>query len=255
MTSYVIHEAANIFPLDEENIPDLAADIKKNGQKVAVELFDGKVLDGRRRIKACEIAGVEPKYRDVDKEVADPVSHVLSLNQHRRHLSPSQLSMIGARVREIYEKDAKERQKRKPADSVGSHGPQQNNAGRTRDVVGKLMGVSGQSIDRATKVLKQGEPELVKAVDDGRVTVRAAVDLIDEPAEVQKEAASKTPAERKAKPKEEPEDEQPKGEIKLIGRGVQYGHEAVNCLQKIPRSDPLRMRGFQIVTDWIKQNK
>lgn len=45
-----------------------------------------------------------------------------------------------ARVREHYDKQAKERQKRKPADSVVENLPQQ----KARDAAGKAFGVSGK---------------------------------------------------------------------------------------------------------------
>lgn len=35
------------------------------------------------------------------------------------------------------------------------------------------------------------------------------------------------------------------------GKGIMLGHEAINCLQRIPKNDPHRVRGFQIVLDWI----
>ena len=50
--SFEFHEAANIFPIDQENIQSLAEDIKKNGQQIPIELLDGKILDGRRRSMA-----------------------------------------------------------------------------------------------------------------------------------------------------------------------------------------------------------
>jgi ParB-like chromosome segregation protein Spo0J len=93
----LFHEAANILPLDDDNIISLADDIRANGQQVAIELLDGKVLDGRRRWLACKMAGKKPVTRNVD--VADPIAYVLSLNLHRRHLSPTQLSVVGARAR------------------------------------------------------------------------------------------------------------------------------------------------------------
>ena len=94
-TQYEFHEAANIFPLDDEHLDQLAADIKANGQHVPIEILDGKIVDGRRRSLACRIAGVQPVTRAVSPE--DPVQYVLSLNLHRRHLTPSQASMCAAR--------------------------------------------------------------------------------------------------------------------------------------------------------------
>src|SRR5258708_35085707 len=95
------HEAANIFPLDEENIGELAEDICANGQTVLIEVFDGKIIDGRRRWLACEKAGITPSTRNVSPK--DPVAYVLSLNIHRRHLTPAQRAMVGARAREWYD--------------------------------------------------------------------------------------------------------------------------------------------------------
>ena len=49
--------------------------------------------------------------------------------------------------RKLYDQQAKERQKRKPANSVVENFPQQNS--KARDAVGKAVGVSGKSIDHA----------------------------------------------------------------------------------------------------------
>jgi ParB-like chromosome segregation protein Spo0J len=49
--------------------------------------------------------------------------------------------------------------------------------------------------------------------------------------------------------------EHPNGEIKVKGVGIIRGHEAINCLIRIPKNDALRKRGFQVVTDWIRHNR
>jgi hypothetical protein len=46
--------------------------------------------------------------------------------------------------------------------------------GKARDQVGKDFGVSGRSVDYATKVLREAVPEVVEAVDKGEVTVNGA---------------------------------------------------------------------------------
>lgn len=246
------HPAAEIFPLHEETIAELAADIKAKGLLCPIELFHGDVLDGRRRLKACKIAKIEPEF--VDVEPADPVGYVLSLNLHRRHLTPSQLSMVAARARDIYDQAAKERQKRKPADSVVENLPQQ----KARDAAGKQVGISGKTVDFATKVLKQGTPELIKAVDEGRMAVSTAAIYASEPGEVQRQVVAEPKRNRIYKASasangNEGDSEPEPG--KSRGVGVQRAHEAIACLKKIPKSDGLRKRGFQIVVDWIKHNK
>jgi len=39
------------------------------------------------------------------------------------------------------------------------------------------------------------------------------------------------------------------------GKGIQYAHEAINALKRIPLSDGLRQDAFDMVMDWIKTNR
>ena len=266
MKEYEFHEAANIFPLDEEHLDELAKDIREHGQQVAIELFDGLILDGRRRYLACGKAGVAPRFMEVD--VADPVQYVLSLNLHRRHLSPSQASMVGARAREIYDEQAKERMS--AGQKSGGRGHTKNSPvnlpesllGDSRDHAAKAVGVSGKSIDYATKVIKTENPKLIKAVEDDLIAVStaaraASLSEAEQNAMVERvtqaAAEGRKPRHRPTVIQEEPEPTA-NGKIRVLGVGVDRAHEAINCLRKIPRNDGLRKRGFQIVADWIKQN-
>ena len=256
------HEAAEIFPLDEENIAELAADIRKNGQQVPIELFGGKIIDGRRRFKACAIAGVKPKFRDVSP--ADPIAYVVSLNIHRRHLTVSQRSMVAAKVVEIYAQEAKERQREHGATSPGkkkslvANWPQviPEVSGKSRDKAGAAVGVGGRTVDRATKVLNNAVPEVIKAVEQGHMSVNAAARLADKPEDEQREAAAK-PKAKATSPKQEEEPEPEYGTEtgrKTLGKGLHLAHEAINSLIRIPKNDALRSQGFKLVTDWIKRN-
>ena len=263
------HDAANIFPLDEDHIGELAEDVKANGLLCPIELLDGKVIDGRRRWMACEKAGIEPDLVEVDPP--DPVAYVLSLNLHRRQLTPSQRSMVAARAREFYDQAAKERQKEggkqhgKGHPKVVENLPQPNGNQKARDQAGKSAGVSGRSVDYATKVLKNGTPALIKVVDEGRMSVSTAAIIASEPPEVQdKEAANPRRNRRygpvpggqivEADPSEASDSEEPP-ERECRGVGVRHANEAIDCLMRIPKNDPLRKRGFQIVTDWIRRNR
>jgi hypothetical protein len=66
---FEFHPLANVFPLIEgAEFDELVADIKANGLNQCIELYEGKILDGRNRYRACLAAGVEPlavQYRGV----------------------------------------------------------------------------------------------------------------------------------------------------------------------------------------------
>ncbi|MHB0954756.1 MAG: ParB/RepB/Spo0J family partition protein [Pirellulaceae bacterium] len=174
------HPAANLFPLLEgKDLDDLAADIEQNGQREPIVLLDGKIIDGRNRYRACEMRGIEPVLVEMCKAPEDLVKYVLSMNLHRRHLTPSQRAMVAARAKDYYVAQAKERKKRKPK-SVKETVPEQNN-GQSRDQAGEQFGVSGKTVDAASKVISKGSKELAAAVDAGAIPVSRAAKLADFP--------------------------------------------------------------------------
>ena len=71
-------------------------------------MYEGKILDGRNRYRACIEIEVEPKYRNLDN--GDPVAYVTSMNLKRRHLTTSQLATIAVKLLPLLEEEAKKRQ-------------------------------------------------------------------------------------------------------------------------------------------------
>ena len=103
------HPIANVWPsLNDQELEDLAEDIKANGLHHPVVLYEEKILDGRNRAKACELAGVALKTTKYRGE--DPVGYAVSLNEKRRHLSSSQRAALAAEMKPYFEAEAKKRQ-------------------------------------------------------------------------------------------------------------------------------------------------
>lgn len=98
--------AADVFPmLPEDELAELADDIKENGLRESIviceaQTADGEVVemivDGRNRRAACKLAGVEPTVRRLNGE--DPNAYVLSANIHRRHMTKGQRAMAVAMI-------------------------------------------------------------------------------------------------------------------------------------------------------------
>jgi ParB-like chromosome segregation protein Spo0J len=67
LPSLAVHPVAALFPmLADDELEELVADIKERGLLQPIVLdAEGRVLDGRNRLKACELAGVKPTFRNL----------------------------------------------------------------------------------------------------------------------------------------------------------------------------------------------
>ena len=168
------HKYADLFPMaSQDELIDMAEDIKKRGQLNAIIIFEDKILDGRNRHAACVKAGVEPKFKDYTGK--DPLGDVISWNLHRRHLSVSQKAMLAVELKPLFEKQAKERQIAGGVEKskVKAILPEASK-GQSRDIVAKTVGVSGRSVSDAEKV-KKASPERAEKVKQGEMTTQEAL--------------------------------------------------------------------------------
>jgi hypothetical protein len=90
---YAFHPIADIFPLMEGGeFAALVEDVRVHGLIEPIVLYEGMILDGRNRYRACHEAGVEPQFceaRGLGSD-AEAVAFVISANVHRRHLTREQ---------------------------------------------------------------------------------------------------------------------------------------------------------------------
>ena len=95
------HPVADLYPLNQENVDAIAADIKANGQKLPIlTLQDGRIVDGRNRYMACQKLGIPPKTECIEngKPLSDEelVTIARSHNGKRRQLSKMQAACVAA---------------------------------------------------------------------------------------------------------------------------------------------------------------
>jgi ParB-like chromosome segregation protein Spo0J len=167
------HPLANCLPLIEgPEFDELVADIKERGLALPIELYDGKILDGRNRYRACLRLGIEPLI--VTYAGADPAARVTSLNLRRRHLTASQRAMAAAKMANM----------RSGARTDLGHSLSEVSIKRAAD----LHKVGTTSVKQAHTVLRDGTLELVPAVEGGSIPVKRAAEIARQPSEQQREA-------------------------------------------------------------------
>lgn len=194
------HPYAALFPvLEGAELEVLAKDIAEHGLREPITLLDGQVLDGRNRLAACRLAGVEPQFREWQGE-GSPVAWVISVNLHRRHLSTGQRAIAAARASEMFKAEARERQlsglrqnrSTVPANLREREESTLSESERTSAARGaKLFGVSPRTTEFGRKVLRDGHGEVVEAVERNQLAVSTAATLSDMPKDEQRELVAR----------------------------------------------------------------
>lgn len=142
-----VHPAAFVFPLMPDiDLAELAEDIRKNGLKHPVVLFEGQVLDGRNRLRACELAGVEPTFTEW-KGPGSPWDYAWSVNIPRRHLTAGQKAALATKRLQAekefaWELDQAEKRRRENL-KKGSDAPRQGRSEKPNEIAARPDWVPG----------------------------------------------------------------------------------------------------------------
>ena len=180
------HPIADVWPMmQEDQLQELAADIKKNGLIQPVWLYQGMILDGRNRWAACKIAGVDPKTKEYTGD--EPTCFAVSLNDKRRHMNKGSLAAVAAELEPFFAEDAKRRQKEHGGTAPGKpktlgekipqvfpqpEKPTERNPKATEEAA-KSVGVNHRYVSDAKRV-KQEAPEVFERLKAGKITLQDA---------------------------------------------------------------------------------
>lgn len=204
--TYKPHELCLAFPeMPSDQFARLLASIRDHGLLHPIMLFEGAILDGRHRYKACEELDIEPRFEQYTGN--DAAAFVLAENMARRHMTQSQLAHSAAGMKDYYERKARERQEATQINGgkppVGAERRQpSDDAGRTADKLAEVSGVGARTINRAIKVREHGTVELNAAVASGDIALTQAEKIASLNENVQKKIVDANPRERKAKIRE-----------------------------------------------------
>lgn len=172
---YRIHPAAEIFiEMDQPTLAALTEDMKAFGQREAIQVKEGYVVDGRGRLMAANDAGIEPRLEELDIPEAEIADYVTSKNRHRKHMTASQLAMAAARLATFKKGDN-----------------QHTDGGVSQGKAAAAMHVSVDGVTRGLRVHMNGVPELNAAVDKGIIDVTNASVIATLPPVMQEQIVAK----------------------------------------------------------------
>ena len=169
------HPYSEIWPLIEGSEFDkLKADIRANGLAVPLITYQGKLLDGRNRERACAATGIAPRY--VEATVADDraaLKLVWSLNDQRRHMTVSDRAFAAEQMANI----------------ILGHNRYQGRVDVSIDTptpsmtvsiaqAAEISGVSRGSINRVRVIRDHGTPEQIEQARAGTVGLSTMAEIV-----------------------------------------------------------------------------
>jgi ParB-like chromosome segregation protein Spo0J len=213
------HWVADIFPLNESDVDRIAEDIKTNGQRQPILIYNEQIIDGRTRFAACKKVGIDPLIEEYKPENGEPDDEELlslswSLNETRRHLSTSQRACAAAEVIERLPAEAKKRSNplKRISSTVDRYGISQDIVKRARELLthdpaafleckaGKqTVGAAYETLQLKCQVekeqrqrndlqrLKELDPDLAEQVETGKLTQAQADAKLEEQEKAKRE--------------------------------------------------------------------
>lgn len=161
------HHYSKIFPLaDAERLTELAEDMRRYGQHEPIVLFEGKILDGRNRYRACVLGGVEPKFVKFEEihSGEDALEWLILKNTSERPMTKAQLAaaaldLLNIKAGGVYEK-------------------MEQNSSRDEAVAeikqaANFTGAGFSSVERLVSIQKR-RPDLIEQVRAGTISISQA---------------------------------------------------------------------------------
>jgi len=170
------HKFADIFPMIEgEELEQLKSDIKEQGLLQPIILYEGKILDGRNRNKACEQLGIKPEFKNYEGN--KPLEFVISENLKRRHLTASQRAVIAVDIMPMLEEEARKRRKDtegRPSKLVVNLPPVNKKAmeNKSSTQAGKLANVGEKYVRDIKKLRDEGRKNNIEEIRSGKKTLQ-----------------------------------------------------------------------------------
>ena len=167
-----------IPPLTDEERNMLEASILKEGCETPLTIWNGVIVDGHNRYKICQVHDIPFSVSEKEFDSRDDAILWIITNQlGRRNLTSYQRGELVLKFEPLLRAQARERQ----ATCSGGDQPQlvknsaqAGNAGRTREKLGQMAGVSHDTIKKVKKLSEAADDETKQKLRRNEMSINKA---------------------------------------------------------------------------------
>lgn len=164
--SWPLDPCAEAFPpMQVEEFEALKASIARNGLREPLLVWQGRVMDGRHRLKACQALNLVPTVQMLDGSYEEAKSMAFAANINRRHLRIGQRALLAAQLA------TRQPGQTKAAKAIGPVLSQEEAA--------RLFAVGRDSVQKACRLLARGNQDLLTQVQNGTMSLNEAAVIVD----------------------------------------------------------------------------
>lgn len=161
------HELSNLFgDMPKDDFAKLTDDIKRHGLQHPIVTWNGEIIDGWHRYRACKAAGVTPEFTQFAGDDKKALRFVLQENALRRHLNEAKRIAISKTVLDWHTHRAVN------GDNQHTRVGVSTDTASSKDIA-HAAGVGRASVMRHTAI-EQKAPALLPAVERGEIGLLTA---------------------------------------------------------------------------------
>lgn len=171
-----------IPPLSDEEYKQLRENLIEEGCRDSLVAWNETILDGHNRYEICTEYNIPFSVDEMDFETRDEALEWMIKNQFGRRNLPNVVRVrLALKLEDVIKEKARKNMElsegrgKKGSQLVGNLNPIHTNA-----ELGKIAGVSDETIRRYKKIQEEAKPEIKEKVDKGEMSIRKGYSSIKE---------------------------------------------------------------------------
>lgn len=176
------HEFKTLIPqLAPDEYDQLAQNLIKEGCRDALVIWNNTIIDGHNRYDICTKNKIPFLIKEMDFTAREEAIEWIIRNQFGRRNLPSVARVkLALRLKDVIQERAKKNQEVRKGNQLGATSQTLGNLSQkvhTNKELGKIAGVSDETIRKYEVIQKEGTDEIKKEVDSGKKSINKGYEV------------------------------------------------------------------------------